>query len=231
MDLGQLGSVGGFFALRAGAPPAGAVPLARAYAADGASALAHRVDKVVARLRAPEVRIGVSVAQLGLAARLCSVAVGGAALFGAVPDLDPERLHWDPDGTSPDDLWIDRVEPLPVGRIAEVLVEGHLAPLAAALTRRYRIAPGLLRGNAGSALAGSVRELETWAAEAGRPEAAARGRAAAEELFADPGLQAAGPLPEPGARHRRRSCCLYYRCPGGGLCGDCCFETAPRTAD
>ncbi|RII20315.1 hypothetical protein DSC45_03745 [Streptomyces sp. YIM 130001] len=228
MDLVQLGNVGGFFALRTGAPPRGALPLAEVYAGEGA-ALGHRVGKVVARLRAPEVRVGVSVAQLGLAARLCSVAVGGAALFCAVPDLDPRRLYWDPDGTSPDDLWIDRVDPLPVDRIAEVLWEGHLAPLSAVLTRHYRIAPGLLRGNAGSALAGSVRELETWAGKAGRPEVAAGGREAAEALLVHPGLRAEGPLPAPGARHRRRSCCLYYRCPGGGLCGDCCFDAPPRS--
>jgi FhuF-like iron-sulfur protein len=24
-----------------------------------------------------------------------------------------------------------------------------------------------------------------------------------------------------GLSFRRRSCCLYYRVPGGGLCGDC----------
>jgi ferric iron reductase protein FhuF len=26
---------------------------------------------------------------------------------------------------------------------------------------------------------------------------------------------------------RRQSCCLYYRLPGGGLCGDCCFQRPP----
>jgi hypothetical protein len=26
---------------------------------------------------------------------------------------------------------------------------------------------------------------------------------------------------------RRRSCCLYYRIPGGGRCGDCALDRAP----
>ncbi|NBE52100.1 IucA/IucC family C-terminal-domain containing protein [Streptomyces boluensis] len=224
MDLQQLASVGGFFALRSGTSPT-AVPLAEVYAGDGAR-LAARVDTVTARLAAPEVRIGVSVAQLGLAARLCSVALGGAALYGRVLDLDPRRLSWDPDGSSPDDLWLDAVRTLPVEALGDSLVEGHLAPLAAALRRRYRIAEPLLWGNAGSALAGAVRALHTWAGSAGRPEVAERALDLGADLFCRPELRGTGTL---GAlpRFRRRSCCLYYRCPGGGVCGDCCFDRAP----
>ncbi len=40
----------------------------------------------------------------------------------------------------------------------------------------------------------------------------------------------ASPRPAPctGSAFRRRSCCLYYRVPGGGLCGDCCFDREHR---
>ena len=33
-----------------------------------------------------------------------------------------------------------------------------------------------------------------------------------------------------GTGFRRRSCCLYYRVPGGGVCGDCCFLRPPRSS-
>ncbi|MFE0174632.1 IucA/IucC family C-terminal-domain containing protein [Streptomyces sp. NPDC059002] len=248
IDLAELGSVGGFFALREGPPiGSGAVPFAEIYAArpaprpapprsaptaspegPGDDPLAFRVDKVGRRLGAPEDRIAVSVAQLGLAARLWSVALGSAALYGAVPDLDPTLLHWDADGTSPDDLWLTDLRTLPgdPGTLRDVVQHGHLAPLAAALRGRYRISARLLWGNAGSALAGAVRELDGWAARTGRPDVRERAAALAAALFDHPDLRGTGTLD--GTAFRRRSCCLYYRCPSGGVCGDCCFERPPQ---
>ncbi|MFC9282623.1 (2Fe-2S)-binding protein [Streptomyces collinus] len=49
-----------------------------------------------------------------------------------------------------------------------------------------------------------------------------------------PGAPATTP-PVPTATHpapafRRRSCCLYYRVPGGGICGDCCFTRPPGSS-
>lgn len=238
MDLSLLASVGGFFALRTGRP-AMAVPLAQVYGGDAAP-LAVRVDKVTARLAAPEVRIGVSVAHVGLAARLWSVALGSAVLDGRALDLDPARLRWDPDGTSPDDLFLDEVRTLPVEALGASVVDGHLAPLAAALGREYRISEQLLWGNAGSALAGAVRELHFWAAGAGRADLAERALGLGAALFRRPELRDTGMLTvatprtpgtgfAPPPRFRRRSCCLYYRCPGAGLCGDCCFDRPPAT--
>ncbi len=245
IDLAELGSVGGFFALRAGAAPGGtAVPFAEAYGPPaaapgqpaagpdrrgaGADPLTFRVRKVALRLGAPEDRIAVSVAQLGLAARLWSVALGSAALYGLVPDLDPARLCWDADGTSPDDLWLSGVHTLPgdARTIRDVVQHGHLEPLADALRARYRVSAGLLRGNAGSALAGAARELHGWAVREGRPEVGERALDLAAALFDHPDLRGTGTLA--GTAFRRRSCCLYYRCPNGGLCGDCCFERPPQ---
>ena len=34
-----------------------------------------------------------------------------------------------------------------------------------------------------------------------------------------------------GVLPRRRSCCLYYRTPVGGMCGDCPLTSRPRVAD
>jgi hypothetical protein len=225
VDLEETGSVGGFFALRTGTPSEGQLPLARLY--EGATEpLTTRIDTVAARLRTPERRVAASIAHLGLAARLWSVALGGAALHGELPDLDPARLHWDPDRPAPDDLRLaaPRALPATAATVREVVQFGHLVPLAEALRSDVRISRRLLWGNAGSALAGAVRELRAWARRNGRPEVAERVSALAADLLRHPDLS--GTLH--GPELRRRSCCLYYRCPGGGLCGDCVFDESGR---
>ncbi|MFH9725508.1 (2Fe-2S)-binding protein [Streptomyces sp. NPDC017254] len=228
MDLVESGSVGGFFALRTTAPETGGAhrPLARLYAGEDGP-LHARVDRVAARLGAPERRVGASVAHLGLAARLWSTALGPAALHGRFPGLDPAELHWDGALTSPDDLWWagSGTRPATVDELRAAVQEAHLVPLHAALRRDGRISPRLLWGNAGSALAGALRELTRWAHARGRPEVAERAAALVSGLLDHPDL--AGTVR--GPRLRRASCCLYYRCPGGGLCGDCVFDHAPRT--
>ncbi|MFJ7125679.1 (2Fe-2S)-binding protein [Streptomyces sp. NPDC098101] len=228
MDLVESGSVGGFFALRTTPPETGGahLPLARIYAGEDGP-LTARVDRVAARLGAPERRVGASVAHLGLAARLWSTALGPAALYGRFPDQDPAELYWDGALTSPDDLWWagSATRPGTAAELRTAVQETHLVPLHAALRRDGRISPRLLWGNAGSALAGALRELTRWARAHGRPDAADRAAALVAELLDHPDL--AGTVR--GPRLRRASCCLYYRCPGGGLCGDCVFDHAPRT--
>ncbi|MFB6838911.1 (2Fe-2S)-binding protein [Streptomyces sp. NPDC056361] len=228
MDLAESGAVGGFFALRTTPPESGGAhrPLARLYAGEDGP-LTARVDRVAARLGGPERRVAASIAHLGLAARLWSTALGPAALSGRFPDLAPGELHWDGALTSPDDLWWSgsATRPATVDDLAAVVLESHLVPLHAALRRDGGISPRLLWGNAGSALAGALRELTRWAAARRRPEAAERAAELVSGLLAHPDL--AGTVR--GPRLRRASCCLYYRCAGGGLCGDCVFDHAPRT--
>ncbi|MEU3609564.1 (2Fe-2S)-binding protein [Streptomyces sp. NPDC035033] len=233
-DEGVAGAaaVGGFFVLRTAPPPAGGDhrPLARLYAgtdpADDAP-LHARVDRVVAGLGAPERRVGASVAHLGLVARLWSTALGPAALHGRFPALDPAGLHWDPALACPDDLWWGGGETLPgtVAALRGAVHEAHLVPLHAAFARDGRISPRLLWGNAGSALAGALRELTRWARAHGRPEVAARAAALVRGLLDHPDL--AGTVHGPALR--RTTCCLFYRSASGGLCGDCVFDHAPRT--
>ncbi|MDT9693008.1 (2Fe-2S)-binding protein [Streptomyces sp. P9(2023)] len=228
MDLVESRSVGGFFALRT-APPetSGAthLPLARLYAGDTAP-LTARVDRVGDRLGTPERRVAASIAHLGLAARLWSTALGPAALFGRFPALDPAELYWDGALTSPDDLWWagSATRPATVANLREAIQTGHLVPLHEAFRRDGRISPRLLWGNAGSALAGALRELTRWARAQDRPEVAARAAELVSGLFAHPDLVR---TVQSGPALRRTSCCLYYRCPGGGLCGDCVFDHAP----
>ncbi len=227
--LTLLRPLGGFFVLRTPADgPRAGTPLARAYG-DG-DALDLRVRHVAGALRTGEDRVAASVAQQGLAARLWSVTLGCAALYEAVPDLDPELLHWDPRASAPGDLWLGeaRVRPADAETVAAVVLHGHLEPLAAALGRRHRVARGLLWGNAGSALAAAARRLGQWAHAHGRADAAARTRALTAGLLAHPLLAGTGTLS--GTAFRRHSCCLYYRVPGGGLCGDCCLTRPPRSS-
>ncbi|WP_030422878.1 (2Fe-2S)-binding protein [Streptomyces sp. NRRL F-5065] len=187
--------------------------------------LAFRVRRVAGALRTAEPRVAASVAHQGLAARLWSVALGCAVLDGCVPDLDPGRLRWDPAGSAPDDLWLTGVRTRPADALAATVIDAHLAPLATLLHARYRVATGLLWGNAASALAGAGRELDRWARRHGRTDAAARARGLTAALLAHPALAGTGTLT--GTAFRRRSCCLYYRAPGAGVCGDCCFPAPP----
>lgn len=234
-DLAALRRLGGFFVLRTGAPPHGPLPTLAEACADPAAGphdthpLDVRVREVAHGIRAPEPRVAASVAHQALAARLWSAALGCAVLYGQVPDLDPHLLHWDPAGSAPDDLWLTdvRARPADADTVADVVLHGHLAPLAAALRARYRLAPGLLRGNAASALASTGRLLEQWARDNGRTEAAHRVQEMATRLLAHPHLEGAGTRTGAGTGFRRRSCCLYYRVPGGGVCGDCCFTRVP----
>ncbi|ELS58293.1 (2Fe-2S)-binding protein [Streptomyces viridochromogenes] len=234
-DLAALRPLGGFFVLRTpGAPSRPLATLAQTYGQPSPDAygdpLTRRVQKVAHALRAPEARIAASVAQQGLAARLWSVTLGCAALYGRVPDLDPRLLRWDPDGSAPDDLWLAEVRPLPAdpATVADVVLRAHLEPLTAALRARYHVAAGLLWGNAGSALAGAARQLDGWARANGRTDLAARARSLTAGLLSHPLLAGTGTLT--ATAFRRRSCCLYYRVPGGGVCGDCCFTRPPRSS-
>ncbi|MER6529332.1 (2Fe-2S)-binding protein [Streptomyces sp. NPDC001508] len=237
--LAALRPLGGFFVLRAAADaatdPSRPLPtLADAYADTRSDVygipLTFRVELVARRLRAPEPRVSASIAQQGLAARLWSAALGCAALYGRVPDLDPRLLRWDPEAGAPDDLWLTEVRALPATAavLADTVLHTHLGPLGEALRARYGIAAGLLWGNAGSALAGAARALERWARGSGRGDVAGRARALTADLFAHPLLSPTGTFAE--AAFRRRSCCLYYRVPGGGLCGDCCFSRPPYSS-
>ncbi|GAA3367853.1 (2Fe-2S)-binding protein [Streptomyces sannanensis] len=220
---------GGFFALRTDPPGGGShVPLAEVYTGRSA-ALRARIDTVAARLRTDERRVAASLAYQGLASRLWSVALAPAALHGILPGLAPAVLRWDPAAAAPDDLWTEgpAAGEATVEGIREAVQYAHLAPLAQAMRRECRVSPRLLWGDAGSALAGAVRELDRWARVHGRPEAARRARELGAGLFAHPDLSD-GTLN--GTAFRRAGCCLYYRVPGGGLCGDCVFAAPGRSA-
>ncbi|MFC6081178.1 (2Fe-2S)-binding protein [Sphaerisporangium aureirubrum] len=176
------------------------------------------------RLGTGEERVAASILYQGLAARLWSPVVGMAAAAGLVPATAGD-LRWRPAATGPLPLWSPptaRWLAVPGGaaRQAEavyrVVMGEVLEPLAAAVGRLTAIAPALLRGNASAALAGVLKTVP--------PALGGRSAQLVRELLAIGALDGTGELaePAPGAYFFvRRSCCLYYRVPGGGLCEDC----------
>ncbi|GGQ34301.1 hypothetical protein GCM10010187_59250 [Actinomadura coerulea] len=208
--LGRVGELGTYFELVtvgvSGDPPWGAFP-------GGAGRLRGAVRDYGGRLGTDEVRVAASLLFQGLAARIWSPVVAAAAL-GVVPDLSDVRWRWAPD--EPIMLGLAEVRGWRAGSVAEateivypLVVDGLLRPLREAMLEFVKLADGLVWGNAASALAGS---LNVGGADPGRV-------AIARALLAREPLAGAGSF-GPGG-FVRSNCCLYYRVPGGGMCGDC----------
>ncbi|MFF4158622.1 (2Fe-2S)-binding protein [Streptomyces sp. NPDC001678] len=218
MRLDELADVGPFFTLRTGE---GGLPLLHE------ETVRQRVATVAARLGTDDTRVAASIAFQGIAGRLLSIGLGSAVLTGEVPDLATGGLRWDTARTAPDDLW----SPSPAAPSGEDLrtavLHGLLVPLHDLVRTVTPISSPLLWGNAGSSLAGSLRVLHTWLLHRHRAEDAARAVALTRDLFTDPLLRDTGEL-SGSATFVRRTCCLYYRVPGGGMCGDCVLRHPPR---
>lgn len=231
MHLGDLDSVGPFFALRTDAGPAAPDgPPGDGYLPLTEPAVRARVATVAERLGTADRRVAASIAFQGIAGRLLSIALGSAVLTGHVPDLTGPTLWWHPARTAPDDLWLPRPAALPatdpVPLIATSVLHDRLTSLHDLTRAVVPVSGRLLWGNAASSLAGSLRVLHTWCHEQGRPEDAARAVTLTRALFEDPLLRDTGTLTiRGGPSFRRRSCCLYYRVPSGGMCGDCVLRT------
>jgi len=191
--------------------------------------LAGLVERVRTRLGAGQWRVAASILFQGHAARLWSVSLGALLRGGLLPDLDPDALLWrDQDGSvrlrlDPSEGW----RGADLGNVLGCSVIGeHLTPLLTAVHRLGPLSGRLLWGNAASALLGAARVLDDG------PVGPARG--VADRLLNHGPLRGTLEV-QPEGGHRRRSCCLFYRVPGGGLCGDCALtqfptsRTGPRT--
>jgi hypothetical protein len=180
-------------------------------------------------------RVAASIVFLGLASRLVSPSLGAAVLGGVVPYLTLDNLWWRPVEGGPVPLAAgERVtgrqigDPLAGRRLddaarllSERCVRGMADPVARAFQGLFRLSPLVLRGNIASALAGAAGMLARSFPE--RAETAAQ--LTARMLALEP-LRGTGELVQPDASQPRRflvrrSCCLFYRVPGGGTCGDC----------
>jgi hypothetical protein len=213
-ELSEISSYGGFFALTVGGDAAGWHPVGQSYA-DGFMDL---IDATIKRYHTTEPRIGASLVQLGHAARLWSPVLACVLGHGVVPDLtDLQRAD---DGAQ---LRL----PEPVGDTLEegldspspellyrVVVQHHMEPLEAGL--RVKLAPALLSGNIASALVGASRALLSVRPDLRRPIVRIT-----TSLLNTGRLAGSGTITSGDLDFRRRSCCLFYRIPGGSLCGDC----------
>ncbi len=176
-------------------------------------------------------RVAASVLFLGLAAQLVSPLLGAAVLAGVLPRLTVADLYWRPVAGGPWPLAAaavggTAVGELPAGQAAGLLaarVHGLTGPLAGAFRGAFQLSDQVLRGNVGSALAGATATLAAHA-----PARADRAVQLAAGMLARPPLRGAGEF-GPDRRFRRRSCCLLYRVPGAGLCGDCILAHRPAS--
>lgn len=213
-QLRETASYGGFFAIAVGGDPADWIPVQRCYD----QGCADLVAATAARYGTADLRIGASMVQFSHASRLWSPLLACALQYGVLPDLTGLQRHASrTDLRLPVAVGTSVVGSLPQQLYRRVITE-HLEPLAAGL--RVKMAPRLLYGNAAAALVAAARELAQI-----RPELHDRALDVTESLLSTGELAGAGDLT--GLTFRRRSCCLYYRVPGGSNCGDCCL-TRPR---
>jgi hypothetical protein len=213
--LADVARVGPFFAMDTD-PDIAVHPLWRPFTELSGRALPDQIAAVRIRLGTDEPRVAASLLFQGIAGRLWSPVLAVAAEHGLVPDLDPARVYWRAMSPGPVLLAAPGASGLgpDAAAVRRVVVERHLGPLVDAVRAVTPVAEGLLWGNAASALTGALAVLAR-----ARPGGAAAGRRLVEELLGLPPLSGTGALGPSG--FRRRSCCLYYRVPGGGLCGDC----------
>ncbi|MFJ3723163.1 (2Fe-2S)-binding protein [Streptomyces sp. NPDC090045] len=217
--LRRLAAVGPFFTVPYGTEPPG--PGFRPLTALYGERLGPYVSEVGRRIGSGPGRVAASTAQLGIASRLWSLGLGCAGLAGRVPDLAADRVWWRLPAAGSLELWL----PEPADRPAETLGEtvlGNLAVLDTGLRERFGVSPKVLRGNAASGLVGALRVLidrvpgGAAVALAGALLAEGGALAGTGTFLHEEGL---------GVAFVRRSCCLYYQVPGGGLCGDCVLRT------
>ena len=184
------------------------------------------VERVQARLGAAEPRVAASIFFLGFATRLWSIGIGVAAGHTLLPGLGADELLFREFGGQ---IALHIARPVAwrgddlETRLADAVLDAHLTPLSTALRQLTNVSPELLRGNAASALLGAAREFDRHRASA----SPGPGWQLAYRLCADERLF--NTICFSGDDYRRSSCCLYYRTPGGGLCGDCVFTEIPGT--
>jgi hypothetical protein len=167
-------------------------------------------------------RIGASLVHLGHATRLWSPVLACALGHGVIPDLtDLQRADDGAQLRMPEPVG-EAIHSPSADLLYRVVVEQHLEPLAAGL--RFKLAPALLSGNIASALVGASRALLSARPDLRRPIVGIT-----DALLSTGKLAGSGAITDPHLGFRRRSCCLFYRIPGGSVCGDCVFRRTPRS--
>ncbi|WP_170231531.1 (2Fe-2S)-binding protein [Pseudonocardia kunmingensis] len=187
--------------------------------------LRERIAHVRGALGGDE-RVAASLAFQGLAAQLVSPPYAAAVLHGVVPALTPADLRW---RRTADGGWALRSGTTRCVPELAPLLDDLLGPLVAAVRAQVPVSERLLWGNAASTVAAAKRLVTVQ-----RPASAARAAEVARAVLTAGPLAGAGEFlparaPDRVWTFRRRSCCLYYRVPGGGLCGDCVLGDGPAS--
>lgn len=232
--LRRAAAVGPYFAVITDAPADASADPAWEPFAD----LLDRPDIVAARVRAVratlaartgldeaalELRACASIHFLGLASRLVAPALAAVALAGVA--VSAAGVRWQRVEGGPVPLTLDGVTGVAVtspAGAAAALRDGVLTPLVAPLVEAFTdvdgtaVSPTVLWGNVASALAGAASML----LRASTPFALDPREVVTQLLTSGP-LAGAGAFGVDGRFFRRTSCCLFYRVPGGGTCGDC----------
>jgi hypothetical protein len=253
--LADVGGIGPFFAVATdvATPGEGWVPVRALGAVDGplaeriaavGRALGVGVQDVEPGSARRSRRVAASIAFQGITAQLVAPLFAAVAVHGVLPvpgrSGDPAgaiaaTLHWRPGGAGPWLWWpggTGRIVPCPHPAVLGTMLAGLLTPVVAAVRAHVPVSERVLWGNVASSVASARRLVAV-----GRPESAGAATSLARHLLTTPPLAGAATLcaPEPpdvGWTFRRRSCCLYHRVPGGGLCGDCVLaDRRPRAGE
>jgi hypothetical protein len=212
----QLSDLGPFFALQERTDSRSWRPLRDLY---DASVLDKRVAYVSGFLEklagSPvETRVAASTMSLGLFARLIAPPLGSVVLERPLPAITLDEALWQPTDGGPWQLAL--TGPEAPADPARVITETIL-PLAELISSRYSLSLQILIGNIASGAFGAIRMIGQ-----ARHDLAGPAQEVGRDLLSE-SLQGTGTL-KPD--FRRSSCCLYYRIPGGGYCGDCVLTAA-----
>ncbi len=163
-------------------------------------------------------RVAASIDLLGTAARIVSPLLAACTLDGVSVQVLPQRLWLRPGGHP---IGLTAASAVVVATAPEAartmyrgLVQSVLAPLVALYRAGFGVSPRVLWGDVASALNGAAQVIDA----SGREQRIPVGQVVAE-LLCSPELSGTARSTSP--KFVRNSCCLYYRIPGGGFCGDC----------
>jgi siderophore-iron reductase FhuF len=191
---------------------------------DGGAAVREVVAAVGRRVAPQDRSIAASMTVLGYAARLVGPAVAVLVRDDLLLDLAPERITCRFDEATGftltvRDPWGWRgPRAVLLERWRHEVLDRHLDGVIRGVRATVPVATRLLWGNVASGLTGALAALAAAGDVAPRT-----GHATGLALLDHPRLADSGRLELAAGRLRftRRTCCLYYRLPGGGTCGDC----------
>ncbi len=161
-----------------------------------------------------EPRVVVSTLSLSLFARLVSPTVGATVLDTTIPALDFDTTLFKRASAGPLLLATTGAETKPD---IETTVNDVLFPLAHHIGETFSVSAHVLKGNVASAVFGALRVITIVG-----PTLSDRALTLGWALLDGP-LSGLGEITDSRQGHQflRASCCLYYRFPNAGYCGDC----------